>query len=99
MKQCSGGVCAAKGFKAAGVRCGVKKSAVFDGNQPLSSGDDLSLFLTGKKDLALILSETECTAAGVYTMNRVKAAPIYVTMEHLENGTTVAESTVGAYME
>ncbi len=39
-----------------------------------------------KKDLALILSETECSAAAVYTLNRVKAAPIYVTMEHLENG-------------
>jgi len=41
---------------------------------------------TDKKDLALILSETECSAAAVYTLNRVKAAPIYVTMEHLENG-------------
>ncbi|MBP1736391.1 MAG: Glutamate N-acetyltransferase [Oscillospiraceae bacterium] len=42
---------------------------------------------TDKKDLALILSECECTAAATYTLNRVKAAPIYVTMEHLENGT------------
>jgi len=40
-----------------------------------------------KKDLALILSECECSAAAVYTRNRVKAAPLYVTMEHLENGT------------
>ena len=40
-----------------------------------------------KNDLALILCDTEAAAAGVYTMNRVKAAPIYVTMEHLENGT------------
>ena len=39
-----------------------------------------------KNDLALILCDGEATAAGVYTMNRVKAAPIYVTMEHLENG-------------
>ncbi len=39
-----------------------------------------------KKDLAMILSETECTAAATYTMNRVKAAPLYVTMDHLENG-------------
>jgi glutamate N-acetyltransferase/amino-acid N-acetyltransferase len=39
-----------------------------------------------KNDLALILSEKECAAAGVYTMNRVKAAPIYVTMDHLEKG-------------
>ena len=38
-----------------------------------------------KNDLALILSERECAAAATYTMNRVKAAPIYVTMEHLED--------------
>lgn len=39
-----------------------------------------------KNDLALILSEKECTAAATYTLNRVKAAPLYVTMDHLENG-------------
>jgi glutamate N-acetyltransferase/amino-acid N-acetyltransferase len=38
-----------------------------------------------KKDLALILSDVECTAAAMYTTNRVKAAPIYVTMAHLED--------------
>ena len=39
-----------------------------------------------KKDVALILSEVECTAAAVYTLNKVKADPIYVTMEHLADG-------------
>ncbi len=39
-----------------------------------------------KNDLAMILSERECEAAAVYTMNRVKAAPLYITMEHLEDG-------------
>ena len=37
-------------------------------------------------DTAIIFSACECTAAATYTMNRVKAAPLYVTMEHLENG-------------
>ena len=69
MKLISGGVTAAKGFKAAGLHAGVKA-----GSNP------------EKNDLAMILCDTEATAAGVYTMNRVKAAPIYVTMEHLENG-------------
>lgn len=69
MKLISGGVTAAKGFRAAGVHAGVKAG---------SSAD--------KNDLAMILCDTEAAAAGVYTMNRVKAAPIYVTMEHLENG-------------
>ena len=41
---------------------------------------------TVKKDLALIVSQQDCAAAAVYTRNRVKASPIYVTMEHLENG-------------
>ena len=69
LNQISGGVCAAKGFTAAGVHCGVKA-----GSRP------------DKNDLALILSEKECAAAATYTMNRVKAAPLYVTMDHLENG-------------
>jgi len=69
LKEISGGVCAAQGFAASGVHCGVKAG---------SSPD--------KNDLALILSEKECTAAATYTLNRVKAAPLYVTMDHLENG-------------
>ena len=39
-----------------------------------------------KKDLALIVSDTECTAAAVYTKNVVKAAPLHITKEHLKNG-------------
>ena len=83
MKQVSGGVTAPKGFKASGVHCGVKKGKG-DGNQPPMSGKPE--VLEGKKDLALIVSEQPCVAAAVYTMNRVKAAPLYVTMDHLENG-------------
>ncbi len=67
MKIISGGVCAASGFTAGSLRCGIKDSRETD-------------------DTALIFSEGECAAAAVYTMNRVKAAPIYVTMEHLEDG-------------
>lgn len=39
-----------------------------------------------KRDLALILSETDCTAAAVYTQNLVFGAPITVTKESLANG-------------
>ena len=85
LKEVSGGVCAAKGFRASGIRCGVKtKIAEGDGNQPVVSS--MKDYLSGKKDLAMILSECDCTAAAVYTMNRVKAAPIYVTMGNLEDG-------------
>jgi glutamate N-acetyltransferase/amino-acid acetyltransferase len=41
---------------------------------------------TDKKDVALIVSDVECSAAAVYTLNKVKADPIYVTMEHLADG-------------
>lgn len=39
-----------------------------------------------KKDVALIVSETPATAAGCYTQNLVKGAPIWVTKKHIENG-------------
>ena len=38
-----------------------------------------------KLDLALIYSEIPANAAGVYTKNKVKGAPIYITKEHLSN--------------
>ncbi len=36
-----------------------------------------------RKDLAIVASETDCVAAGVFTTNRVKAAPVNVTRRHL----------------
>lgn len=39
-----------------------------------------------KIDLSLILSEVLGTSAAVYTQNKVKAAPIYVTKENLSDG-------------
>lgn len=83
MKQILGGVTAPKGFAAGGIHCGVKQGLA-DGNQPVVSS--MTDYLSGKKDLAMILSEKECAAAAVYTLNRVKAAPLYITMEHLEDG-------------
>ena len=67
MKMITGGVCAAKGFKANGLHCGIKN------NYP-------------KKDLALIVSEVEATAAAVYTQNLVKGAPLTVTKNNIANG-------------
>lgn len=61
------GVCAAKGFKAAGVHCGIRKNKT-------------------KEDLALIVSEKPCTAAAVFTTNKVKGAPLIVTKQHLSDG-------------
>ncbi|MCI8810206.1 MAG: bifunctional glutamate N-acetyltransferase/amino-acid acetyltransferase ArgJ [Oscillibacter sp.] len=39
-----------------------------------------------KKDVALIVSDVECTAAAVFTKNVVKAAPIRVDKAHLADG-------------
>lgn len=67
MEIISGGVCAAKGFKANGIHCGIRKNKT-------------------KRDLSLILSETEANAAAVYTTNLVKGAPLLVTKENIKNG-------------
>lgn len=39
-----------------------------------------------KLDVALLYSETPCTAAAVFTSNSLKAAPVLVTQEHLRDG-------------
>ncbi|GHV91902.1 arginine biosynthesis bifunctional protein ArgJ [Spirochaetia bacterium] len=39
-----------------------------------------------KRDLALIYSEKPCTAAAMFTTNRVKAASVLVSREHLADG-------------
>lgn len=67
IKLINGGVCAAQGFKASGVHCGIRKNKT-------------------KKDLALIVSDTLCNAAAVYTTNLVKGAPLTVTKNHIANG-------------
>ena len=67
MKIISGGVCAAKGFTANGVHCGIRKNRT-------------------KKDLSLIFSEVQASAAAVYTTNLVKGAPLTVTKSHLSDG-------------
>ena len=67
MKIIEGGVCAAKGFKANGIHCGVRHNRK-------------------KRDIAMIVSDTLCSAAAVYTTNLVKGAPIQVNKKHLEDG-------------
>ena len=63
-KVIEGGVCAAQGYKAHGLNCG------------LNSNKE-------KNDLGLYLSDVPANTAGVYTINKVKGAPIIVTKAHL----------------
>ncbi len=74
MKEITGGVVAAKGFRAAGIHVGVKATAL-----PMNG--------EGKPDLTLVLSDRVCSAAGMFTTNQVKAAPVYVTKDHIASGT------------
>lgn len=64
--QVTGSVTAARGFKAAGLAAGIKKS--------------------GKKDMALIVSDVPATVASVFTRNQVKAAPVKLDMLHVKSG-------------
>ncbi|MDD5503671.1 MAG: bifunctional glutamate N-acetyltransferase/amino-acid acetyltransferase ArgJ [Candidatus Thermoplasmatota archaeon] len=48
----------------------------------------------GKRDFAVIHSSKICNAAAVYTRNKVKGAPIYVTKKHLEKGTAQAIAVI-----
>lgn len=75
-KVISGGVCAAKGFKASGVYCGIKENP------------------TKKNDIALIVSDVMCNAAGVYTQNKVKGAPVIVTKKNLEKSGGKAKAVI-----
>ena len=40
----------------------------------------------GVLDLALMVADTPAAAAGVFTRNRVKAAPVLITQDRLRNG-------------
>ena len=51
-----------------------------------ASGVSCGLKKAGAKDLALIMSDTEAEVAGVFTKNRVKAAPVLLDMERVKKG-------------
>ena len=48
-----------------------------------ASGVHCGIKASGKPDLALIVSDTPAAAAGVFTINLAKAAPIYLCQDHL----------------
>ena len=57
-----GSVTAPRGFRAAGISCGIKAKGL---------------------DLALIVSDTPASAAGVFTLNRAQAAPVIISRRNL----------------
>ncbi|MDI7250899.1 MAG: bifunctional ornithine acetyltransferase/N-acetylglutamate synthase, partial [Bacillota bacterium] len=52
----------------------------------LAAGANAGLKKNGRLDLALVASLCPARAAGVFTRNRVQAAPVAVTREHLQGG-------------
>lgn len=77
-----GGICAAKGFKASGTYCGIKRPA----------NDNPSI--KHKNDICMYVSDKVCNAAAVYTQNKVKGAPIIVTKENLKKSNNKAIAVI-----
>jgi len=57
-----------------------------------ASGLHCGIKASGKPDLSLIVSNTPASAAGVFTVNLAKAAPVYLCQDHLKSsrGSAVA---------
>jgi len=73
IRHVDGGITAPAGFRAAGVHCGIKASAL---------------------DLALLVADAPASAAGLFTINRVQAAPVTISREHLARSGGVASAVV-----
>ena len=69
-------IVAPKGFLASGVFCDIKRLGTGKGS---NKGP--------KRDLALIVSETPATVAGMFTTNQVCAAPVKICVERMKKGT------------
>jgi glutamate N-acetyltransferase / amino-acid N-acetyltransferase len=63
LRSIDGSIAAPRGFRAAGVACGIKAN--------------------GKLDLSLLVSDESASAAGVFTTNLAKAAPVLLSQDHL----------------
>lgn len=72
--------CLPLGFRFAGVSCGLKPQTAAYGGRSL--------------DLALIVSDVACTAAGVFTQNRFPAAPVVFDRQRLAANPTGIRAVV-----
>jgi len=74
-KEIDGSIIAPTGFMASGVFCDIKRLGTGKGS---NKGQ--------KRDLALIVSESPATVAGMFTTNQVCAAPVKVCIERMKKG-------------
>ncbi|MFL6583966.1 MAG: bifunctional glutamate N-acetyltransferase/amino-acid acetyltransferase ArgJ [Chthoniobacterales bacterium] len=75
MRRIDGSVCAPRGFRAAAVFCDIKRLGTGKGSEK------------GRKDdLGLIVSDVPAAVAGMFTLNRVRAAPVELCAKHIKAG-------------
>ena len=75
LTEIPGSIVAPRGFRASGVFCDIKRLGTGKGSEK------------GKKrDLALIVSDSPATVAGMFTTNQVCAAPVKVCVERVKKG-------------
>ncbi len=74
-KVIHGSITAPQGFLASGVFCDIKRLGTGKGSNK-----------GRKRDLALIVSKTPATVAGMFTTNQVCAAPVKVCVERMKRG-------------
>lgn len=86
MKYIDGSVTAAKGFKANGLYCGIKKP-----NQVIENPQKP---IKHKNDIGLLYCDTPCNTAAVYTQNKVKGAPVIVTKKNLDKTGGISQAII-----
>ena len=75
LKEAPGSITAPRGFTASGVFCDIKRLGTGTGSNK-----------GRKRDLALIVSESPATVAGMFTTNQVCAAPVKVCLDRVAQG-------------
>ena len=81
LRPIEGSIVAPRGFRAGGVFCDIKRLGT-------GKGSDKG----PKRDLALLVSDVPCAVAGLFTTNRVCAAPVKVCVERVADG--IAQAVV-----
>lgn len=75
LKTVPGSIVAPRGFRAAGVFCDIKRLGTGKGSEK-----------GRKRDLAIIVSDVPAVAAGMFTTNQVKAAPVRLCVRRIAKG-------------
>ncbi len=87
MQFIEGGICAPIGFNSNAVYAGIKK-----GIKPETNIVDSKTHIKG--DTALIVSDTNCITAGIFTKNLVKAEPVKLCMDRLQKSNNTIRAVI-----